>query len=131
MSKKTVLLDDPLWKSASELAEYSYTFADSQAVERHPHILNHFYDNGFELTNELAEAAGCLDPKDVAYYLGHARRELFALKNAFVMAKRLHGVRLEPEKMLQLDDLAAAIDARIAESEAMVVDELEKVKAER
>ena len=111
----TKLEDDMLWRQASEVALWCYgqlhNFNEDEAYGMQPRLR----DRSFDLTNDVAEAAGSIDPRDKAYYYGQALRDCFGIRNTLIMANKTGMLDVEPSVMVQLERLAKGLNAEIAD----------------
>ncbi|HSH18393.1 MAG TPA: four helix bundle protein [Candidatus Saccharimonadales bacterium] len=117
MTKSMILGDDPIWEKTAAVAEYAYGLLDSLPEEEAWGIASTLRRVSFAATDDIAEAAGSHDPRDRMHHYGHARREIFGLKNALVMARRLAGVDVDPEILLCVDEILEAVDHQFADAQ--------------
>lgn len=109
------LEDDKLWRQASVIALWSYSqlhnFHEDEAYGMQPRLR----DRSFDLTNDIAEATGSIDPRDKAYYYGQALRDCFGIRNTLIMANKTGMLDVEPAVLVQLDALAKALNGEVAD----------------
>jgi four helix bundle protein len=117
MSGKTALNADPLWEKTAEVAEYAYGLLKLLPEEEAWGMASTMRRVGFAVTDDIAEAIGSYDPRDQLHHYGHARREMFGLKNSLVMAKRLEGMEIDSDKMLIIEEVLLEIDNRFHDSQ--------------
>lgn len=73
-------------------------------------------ERAFDMTTDAAEALGSVDPRDKAYFYGHALRDAYSVRNTLVMANKTRLVRIEPEVFVLLDELTEALKAEVMET---------------
>jgi hypothetical protein len=105
--------DSPLWRAVSKIARDSYN-TYSALSDDHWNLRSKLEANAVDVTNDVAEACGSLDPRDVKWSLGHARKDLFSLKNAYSLAFHTGVIEPQPEVMVAIDDAVKLIDKEIA-----------------
>lgn len=109
------LEDDPLWRMASEIALYAYSqlqnFSEDEAYGMEPKLR----DRSFDLTADLAEAVGSVDPRDKTYYYGMALRDTYGVRNTLIMANKTGMLNVEPAIFVKLERLANGISALVSE----------------
>jgi hypothetical protein len=114
MSKTEKLEDSELWQLAFKIASEAYTkigeFPDDEKWLAASRLRQH----AGGLTDEIAMGVGSLDPRDIQYYLGHARKELFAIKAVYKAGHSSKQVDIDPDQMVLIDSLTAKIDERLA-----------------
>lgn len=113
IAKPQRLEDHMLWRLASEIALYAYDqlsqFSEDEEYGMEPKLR----DRSFDLTADLAEAAGSLDPRDKAYYYGLAMRDVYSIRNTLIMAGKTDVLPLEPAILVKLDRLADGISDEV------------------
>lgn len=113
MSKVTKLEDSKLWQLASQIAEQCYGLLDDFPEEEKWGMQNKVRTRAFDLSSDIAEAIGSIDPRDIKWQLGLARRDLFGLKNALRLANKSGYTEVPPELMIQIDKISELIDKEI------------------
>lgn len=108
--------DDGMRDAAVNIAEYAYSLQDQLPEEERWGMTSALRRQAFTMTTDIAEAAGSHDPRDRMHYYGLARKELSGLKNTLTFAKRLDYIRLEPEKMLAIEELIKKLDGHFDSS---------------
>lgn len=107
--RMTKLEDNQLWRMASEIMLYAYDqlpeFTEDEEYGMEPKLR----DRSFDLTCDLAEAAGSLDPRDKTYYYGLAMRDVYGIRNTLIMASKTQTLNVEPSVFLKLERLADGI----------------------
>jgi len=106
--------DSPLWKSASRITNAAYTKLDGFGDDEKWFTPSRLRQHASSLTDEVAMAAGSLDPRDVQHFLGHARKDLFGIKSVYKMAHDNKLIEIDPEQMVLIDELVRKIDDRLA-----------------
>lgn len=67
----------------------------------------------FEISSDIADALGAIDPRDVKWHFGLARRGLFGLKNVLIQASNAGYVDVETDLLVEIQRLADLIDIEI------------------
>jgi hypothetical protein len=113
MSGEARLEDDRLWLQASKITNAAYgvldTFPEDERYLTVPRLRQH----ASSLVDEVAQGVGSIDPRDIQYHLGHARRDLFGIKSVYKASYDNGLLKLEPEQMVSLDKLIADINNRL------------------
>lgn len=105
------LEDDKLWRQASEIALYAYDQLNNFSQDEEYGMEPKLRDRSFDLTGDLAEAIGSIDPRDKAYYYSLALRDTYGIRNTLIMANRTGALNVEPSIFVKLDRLADGINA--------------------
>lgn len=105
--------DSPLWKAALEITNAAYPKIDQYPEEEKWQTVPRLRQHASSLPDEIAMAEGSVDPRDVQHYLGHARKELFALKSIYKVSHDNHLAEVDPDQMVKIDALASKINARL------------------
>ncbi len=113
LSKPPKLENDKLWRAASDIAVYAYAQLDVLPEEEEYGMAARFRQKAFDVTSDIAEAIGSLDPRDKSYSYGQAMREAYSLRNALVMANKTGLLGIEPSVIVMLDNLIEALAAEI------------------
>jgi hypothetical protein len=116
MNKKPELEKIPLWKLVTKIANY----ADDLLVEL-PEVEKWGMESkirgrSLDLTSDIAEAYGSIDPRDQKWLFGAARRDLFGLKNSLKAAHRRKYVNIDPDIMVAIDQAVDQVDKEIQRS---------------
>jgi hypothetical protein len=106
------LEDDQLWRAVSKIARHAFNSV-RQLPEENFTLRNKFEYAGYDMTSDVAEAAGSLDPRDIKWSLGRARKDLFSLKNSYSLAFHTDQLPVEPETMLAIDTAVKLLDERV------------------
>lgn len=110
---KQKLEDDELWKAAIKLAEETYNLIQEFPDEEKFGMISKLRSRSFEVSSDIAEAVGTINPRDRKHSLELARRSLFSLKNVFKLAARTEIYNVEPEIFLLIDKLVDDLDIEI------------------
>jgi len=103
-----------IWQLAADIVEeINGLYEEMTAEDSYSSTFSKMKYRSIDLTDDIADAIGVITPRDKEYYFGLARRDVFSLKNALLMAKRLEGTSFEPEFMMKLDKLQDEIDQQI------------------
>lgn len=106
------LEDDDLWRAVSKIGRHAYNTAQSVS-ENDFTLRNKFEYAVYDMTNDVAEACGSLDPRDVKWSLGRARKDLFSLKNSYSLAFHTGQIEADPDVMVDIDKAVKLLDARV------------------
>jgi four helix bundle protein len=109
-----------LWKLASELAEFFYSELTQLPEEEKWGMQSKLRQRSFELTSDIAEAVGSIDPRDKAHAYGLSRRSLFGIKNAYILASKAGFLSIDPDVMIKIDKTVALLDAEITGAAANI-----------
>lgn len=101
------LEDNTLWQKAARIAEKSYALLSDFPEEEKWGMQSKLRQRAYEASNDVAEAMGAIDPRDVKWHLGLARRDLFGLKNTLILSSKAGYTDLDPNL---LDDIEKSID---------------------
>lgn len=109
------LENNKLWRDGTEIFDFMEQLIPELPDDEKDMIEFKLHRNGFHLTSALAEAAGAgsKDWRSKLFQLQAARREAFAVKNAYLMACKLQYTSISPEIMVKIDKLVLAIDEEI------------------
>lgn len=107
------LEDYPLWRTASHVATLAYGALEQLPEEEKWGMSFKLRRDAFDMTSTLAEALGSIDPRDQKHYFGGARKHMFSLKNACLMAHKTDVLKLDPEIIVKLNDMIHEVDAAI------------------
>lgn len=110
------LEDDKLWRLASEIALYAYSQLSNFPAEEDYGMNPRLRDRAFDLTTDIAEAAGSLDPRDKAFSYGKALRDAYSVRNTFIMANKTGMLDVEPAIFVKLDALVNGLGKQVSES---------------
>lgn len=97
------LEDEQLWRTVSAIAEEAYHLLDHLPEEEKWGMQSKLRQRAFEITSEVAEAFGSVDPRDAKWHFGLARRDLFGLKNLYKLAQNTGNLEVDPATMHKLD----------------------------
>lgn len=107
------LEQNELWKLAVELAESFYALLAELPEEEKWGMQSKLRQRSFELTSDIAEAVGSIDPREKVYGYGLARRSLFGLKNVYSLASKAGFVSVDPDVMVKIDKITTLLDQEI------------------
>jgi four helix bundle protein len=116
------LEDDKLWQQAAKIAQEIYSLLDALPEDEKWGMGSKLRGRAVDLSTEVAEAVGSIDPRDKHYYLGHAKRSLFGIKNVYLLAQKTEVLAIQPESFVQLNKLSDALDAKIDKSAKAIPD---------
>ncbi len=102
-----------LWRAASEIAVYAYSVLHEFPEEEQYGMQPNLRERAFDLTSDIAEAVGSVDPRDRAYSYGRALRDAYSVRNTLVIAGKTGVLDIEPSVIVKLDTL---IDALVVET---------------
>lgn len=114
MSETNKLEDNELWQLAFKVTNEAYKKLDEFPDDEKWLAASRLRQHAGGLTDEIAMGVGSLDPRDIQYYLGHARKELFAIKAVYKVGHSSKQIDIDPDQMVMIDSLAAKIDERLA-----------------
>lgn len=101
-----------LWRLVSHIAEECYArlqdFPDDDYAMK-----SKLQDRAFDVTSDVAEGFGSIDPRDASWYFGMARRSIFGIKNVLSLASKAGYIEVNPELMVEIERATTAIDAEI------------------
>ena len=117
LARKPVKLEkDRLWRLASEIALYSYAllgnFGEDEAYGMEPKLR----DRSFDMTNDIAEAVGSIDPRDKTHLYGHALSAAYSVRNTLIMANKTGVLQVEPSVFVKLDQLTDGLSDEVLET---------------
>lgn len=107
------LEQDKLWRMASQVAVYAYSVLSMFPDEERYGMQANLREQSFDLTTDVAEATGSLDPRDKAFSYGKALQDAYSVRNTLVIAGKTGVLVIEPSIIVILDKL---IDTLIIES---------------
>ncbi len=105
-----------LWRSASDIAVYAYGQLDGLPEEEEYGMASRLRQKAFDLTADIAEAVGSLDPRDKSYSYGQALREAYGIRNVLIMANKTGLLGIEPSVIVKLDHLIADLANEVDKS---------------
>jgi len=80
MKQSQKLEDYALWKLVSEIAGRCYGLLHEFPDEEKWGMESKLRQRAFEITSDVADAIGSIDPRDSVWHFGHARRDIFGIK---------------------------------------------------
>jgi len=116
IQKPQKLERDRLWRLASEVALYAYSQLNSFPQDEEYGMQPRLRDRSFDLTTDVAEAVGSIDPRDKAFCYGLALRDAYGVRNTLIMANKTGMLSVEPAIFVKLDELAEGLSAEVAET---------------
>ncbi len=116
MSKNMKLEDSKLWQLTSEVIEHIYGLLDNFPEEEKWGMQSKLRARAFDASSDIAEATGSIDPRDIKWQLGMARRSLFGLKNALRLAHKAGYLEAQPELMVKIDKATELVDLGITQA---------------
>lgn len=123
------LEDSKLWSESQKVATYIYELVDQLPEEEKINLQYRLRARAFDVTSDIAEATGSINPKDTEYSMGLARRGVFAIKNAYKFLGTQKIIEVDPDFMLQLNNMLNEIDTHIKEA-WNEIDSVQKEKAQ-
>lgn len=121
MTKFDSLSDDPIWEMVASISQYVYAQIEHFPEEEKWGMASTMRRHAFDITNDVAEAAGSPDPRDRMHHYGRARKALFALKSVLTMAKRMKYIQIDPEQMVSIEDVIKQIDQQFDNAQRNIV----------
>ncbi len=115
MNRIKKIEDSTLWRTVSGVAQQVYGLS-SDLPEAEQWVSSKLRLRAFDVTQDVAEALGSIDPQDVRWHLGFARHDLFGIKNALSFARKMGLLDVQPELMLLVDKAVNEVDVLIDES---------------
>jgi hypothetical protein len=115
-----------IWKDAAEVAEYANSIVGLFSEDEKWTYVSKLRNRSFDLTSDIAEALGSVDPRDKTWAFGIARRDAFGLKNALVMAHKTTAVDVDMNMLVKLESITDRLDASIAENDKAIDAYLQK-----
>jgi four helix bundle protein len=112
----TKLEDDKLWQKVAHIAEAAYGLLTDFPEEEKWGLTSKVRQRAFEASNDVAEGLGAIDPRDIKWHFGLARRDLFGLKNALLLGTKAGYLDVNPEMMSEIEQSIQEIDSKIAEA---------------
>ena len=122
----TKLENDRLWRLASDVALYAYSELDNFGEEEMYGMQQKLRDRAFDLTNDIAEAVGAVDPRDKTHYYGHALGAAYSVRNTLLMANKTEMLNVEPIVFVKLDQLTEALHGEVMETSDDIPEFLKK-----
>lgn len=122
MNKKPVstqlhkLESNKLWRAATDVAVYAYRVLHEFPEEEQYGMQPNLRERAFDLTSDIAEAVGSIDPRDRAYSYGRALRDAYSVRNTLVVAGKTGVLDIEPSVIVKLDNLIDDLVAETAET---------------
>ncbi len=113
MSSSNKLENVALWQSATEIADYTDSLLSKFPEEEKWGMESKLRGRALDLTTDVAEAYGSIDPRDKKWLLGLARRDLFGLKNLLRMAHKREYADANPEIMVAIDKAIYDVDQEL------------------
>jgi four helix bundle protein len=114
------LEDDKLWQLASELAEFFYGQLTELPEEEKWGMESKLRQRSFQLTSDIAEGIGSIDPREKMYSYGLARRSLFGIKNVYSLANKTDDLKMDPEVMVKIEETTKLLDQEIMDASANI-----------
>ena len=115
MKNESKLTDNNLWKEANAIAAHMYS-----KLEELEHTPDEKWNSERKIRNAandiifyVAQAVGNYLPEAAEYDWNYARKNLFALRTIYTFAHKQHFISIEPEIVVKIDSLLAAIDQQI------------------
>ncbi len=113
MKQSQKLEDYALWKLVSKIAEQCYELLHEFPEEEKWGMESKLRQRAFEITSDVADAIGSIDPKDSVWHLGHARRDIFGIKNILKLASKAGYIEVVPELMVDINTATTNLDIEI------------------
>ncbi len=110
---KYQLEKNPIWKEALEIVEYLYSILDEFPDEEKWDSLARIRSASNYLLYTIAQGIGNGSPVGAEYDWGAALKHLSGLKAICLLAYKQHFAEIEPEMLVRIDKLLAAIDAQL------------------
>lgn len=110
------LENNELWQKAKNIAEETYGQLDRLPEEEKWGMQSKLRGRALDLSTDVAEAIGSIDPRDKHYYFGHAKKSLFGIKNIYHIAIKTDLLAVEPEAMVRIDALSSELDTEISKA---------------
>ncbi len=105
-----------LWRAATDVAVYAYSVLHEFPEEEQYGMQPNLRERAFDLTSDVSEAAGSIDPRDRAYSYGRALRDAYSVRNTLVIAGKTGVLDIEPSIIVKLDKLIDDLIAETAET---------------
>jgi four helix bundle protein len=117
VNKQSQKLEDyALWKLVSHIAEQCYGILENFPEDERYGMQSKLRKRAFDVTSDVAEAIGSIDPRDTVWYFGMARRSIFGIKNTLSMAAKAGYISAMPELMVDIQTATTNIDIEIEKS---------------
>lgn len=116
MTQPKKIEEIPLWQTVSKIANYADSLITELPEEEKWGIINKLRTRALDVTSDVAEAYGSIDPRDMKWSLGMARRDLFGLKNSLRISHERDYVKVDPIMMLTIDKAVNEIDREIKQA---------------
>lgn len=107
------LESNELWKLTTQITEECYELLGNLPEEEKWGMQAKMRARAFEAGNDVAESVGSIDPRDVKWHLGLARRDLFGLKNTVRLAFNTGYLDVSPDLIVKIDKAIALVDKEI------------------
>jgi hypothetical protein len=107
------LENDPVWKEASDIAEFMYGKLEEFPEEEKWETQRKLRSAANDLLFTVSQASGDASPSGTEYQWGMARRHASALKAMYRFAGRQKFIELDPQMMVRLDRLITNIESRV------------------
>jgi hypothetical protein len=117
MTKSLKLEDIELYKIVLEVADYVDSILVDLPEEERWRLTAKLNSRSVDVTTDVAEAFGSIDPRDKKWLLGMARRDLFGLKNSLKICDSRNYVEIDPEIMATINTAIEETDQTIAQAE--------------
>ncbi|HEY1835539.1 MAG TPA: hypothetical protein VGG13_01835 [Candidatus Saccharimonadales bacterium] len=108
------LEDNPLWREASDLAEYMYSRLVLFPPDEKWDTVRKIRSSANDLMFDVGQAVSNTIPIGAEYEWGNASKHLGGLKTMYRFACRQGFLELEPKIMVRLDKLVEQIQSEIA-----------------
>ncbi len=99
------LENDKLWRIASQITVYAYSVLQDFPDEERYGMQANLREQSFDLTTDIAEATGSLDPRDRAFSYGKALQDAYSVRNTLIIAGKTDILAIEPSIIVHLDSL--------------------------
>jgi hypothetical protein len=109
------LEDDPIWQIGEAIAEQVYARLEEIPEEDEWTIQSRLRSRAFELTADIADACGAIDPRDQKWAYGQARRDLFVIKSTYILASKIQCLALNPQAIVDINKAIQRIDSELQE----------------
>ena len=120
-----MIRQDQLWQRVYKLVEHIYQKVD-ELVADFPHeewataskLRNSANDTLFYVSQTVGSSA----PETSKYDINNARKHLFAMQSMYTFAAKQKFIDLEPELIVEMDNILAELDTRTEESKKAIKD---------
>lgn len=119
--KTNKLEDSKLWHEAVSVMERAYTLSQEFPEESQYTLTYKLRGRSFDLTQAVAEAEGANGPRDIEWFYSQARTALFAMKNAYHVARKTEVFKVDPKEVVRINKLLEQVDEQIAAAHADVL----------